>query len=126
MTPFATGIWMAQLATKEKLLSRLTKIVLKQSIQIPGMRQTQLTVTEKPATNLETFISLFKPQPRVEPHTFTYEEDANLPVYLIASFNRITALYISPEILNSERGRMIILANDLIYSMEVEGRKKDK
>lgn len=124
MLPFLAGQSMAKFATTEKLLSKLTKIVLKKSVQIPGMQLVQETVVETPVTGLSSFIALFKPQSKVETYTFTYEEVPNLPVYLIASFNRITAIYVSPEILNSERGKMIMVSNDLIYSMEVEGRKK--
>jgi hypothetical protein len=124
MSPSLVGLNMAQFAVKEKLLSRLTRIVLKHSIQVPGMQLIKSEINKAPSTGFEGFFALFNHQKKVEPSYFEYEGDANLPVYLIASFSRVTALYISPEILQSERGKMIMLANGLIYSMEVEGRKK--
>jgi hypothetical protein len=121
--PPSIGISLAEYATQAKLLSRLTKIVLKQSILVPGMKPVQVVEIEKKLALFERVIAIFQPKVKVEPRTYDYEGDANLPVYLIASFNKVTALYISPEIVQSKRGKMVLLANDLIYSMEVEGRK---
>ncbi|HET7144042.1 MAG TPA: hypothetical protein VFI68_08495 [Anaerolineales bacterium] len=105
LAPSLIGLRMASFAVKEKLLSQITCIILNQQMQIPGL--------------------FHKKSKNKSEKVFTYQPESERPIYLIASFSRITAIYIPPEIDEEERGRMHLLTNDLICSIEVEGRKKD-
>ena len=59
---------------------------------------------------------------RTEPEAerpFSYHWEKERPIYLVASLNKNTILYFPFENTKDERGKMILLANDLLLSLEV-------
>jgi hypothetical protein len=100
--PLWLGIYLASFVTKEKLLSRIMRIDLKQPIAI---------ATAKLSVNKDI-------------HSYIFSED--FPVYLISTFTKTTAIYLPQETTRTERSRMLLVSNDLIHSLELEGRKKGK
>ncbi len=50
---------------------------------------------------------------------FAYETAKDRPVYLISMFSKNTALFAPQETIGGERGKLIIITNDEIRSMEI-------
>jgi len=108
--PFLAGMNIGKLAVRRKLLSCVQKMVLSQPIEMTGALPVK-GPKKKKAQGDANDKSL----------TYTWEKDR--PAYLVASLSRTTVLYLPPETTLEESGQMVLLANDLIYAMEV-GKKK--
>jgi hypothetical protein len=122
--PYLIGISLAKTALSEKMLSRLVKIVLKQPLQMleansPETRKTELSPKS-------TWLFLKRPPVEIKPTIFEYEWNESQPAFLVASFSRTTAIYLPSETTSAEQGKLLLLNNDLICSMEIEGYKIDK
>lgn len=109
--PSFIGLSLASFAVKGELLSKVSSLVLKQPIQIAGLSIQKSTGQKRTQDQVGNI--------------FSYKTNSEKPVYLISSFSRVTALYLPPQTVDAEQGRMQLLTNDLIYSIEVEGRKKE-
>jgi hypothetical protein len=109
--PSLIGLSLASFAVKGELLSKVTSLVVKQPIQIEGL-SVQKTTRRKNAKDGEDSI-------------FSYKSNSERPVYLISAFARVTAFYLPPQTNEAEHGRMLLVANDLIYSIEVKSRTKE-
>ncbi len=100
MLPLALGLFLASFAVREGFLSKVVKIDLNRPVTI---------ATAKLSVNKDV-------------HTYTFSDD--FPVYLISTFARNTALYLPQKNAHMERSNMLLVSNDLICSIELEGRKK--
>ena len=108
--PYLIGIAMGDLSIKQKLLSEISQLILKESVPIKGtIKSTQ---------------SARKDKNNVQIYEYTWTE--NKPIYLIATFSQTTAIFIPPTTRNNERGEMLLLRNELINSMVLKGYKEEK
>jgi hypothetical protein len=106
MIPLLIGRSMASHAAKQKLLSRVQKLVLTHTIEIPGALSTEKATKKKKSSS------------EVKDGVMSYYWEKDKPIYLVASLNRTTAFYIPSETTGTER-RMVLLANDVICLMEI-------
>jgi hypothetical protein len=113
VTPFLIGRSMAETATREKLLSRVMKLALSQAISIPGA-----VPTPEEDTALRKVFS--------KPGLYYYVFDEHNPIYLVSSFSQTTILYAPTETTGDERGRLILVANSLLCSLEINGARLNK
>ncbi len=121
--PFIVGLLLASLAAKGKYLSRLVKLSLKQPISITGANLEEGRIK---SSSKRTATKKQKMTQKDDTGLYTYTWNDEQPAYLIASFTRTTALYLPPETISAERGRMILINNDAIYSIEMESKKRDQ
>lgn len=105
---YLLGLFMASSMVEEKQLSNVEKITLKEDLELlgpPEFKQTGLFFWETP------------PKPKV----YTYKVKREEPVYLIGTFSKTTAFYFPSETTNAKKGKLVVISNDVIYSMEITG-----
>jgi hypothetical protein len=108
--PYLIGIAMGDLSIKQKLLSEISQLILKESVPIKGtIKSTQ---------------SVRKVKNNVQVYEYNWVE--NKPIYLIAAFSQTTAIFLPPATRDDERGEMLLLRNELINSMVLKGYKEEK
>jgi hypothetical protein len=121
--PFIIGSLLASLAVNGKYLSQLLKISLNRPMEIPG------GIMEIKFTKFQRNRSSSKGQKGIDKRdneVFSYSWATDHPAYLIGSFSKTTAFYLPPETTLGEYGKMVLLTNEIICSLEIEGRKKDR
>lgn len=104
------GTSLARVSITDNFLSRIQKLVLNIPYQIQG-----LALIEEPKK------SGWSRPPK--PEIFTYTPASDHPIYLVGTFSKNTAIYVSQNITGHDRGKLIILANDTIRAMEMESSK---
>lgn len=105
MIPLAIGRSLGAYAAKENLLSRIQKLVLKQPMELPG-------AVLKKVKKKKAFIE--------GGNMVSYHWEKDQPMYLVASLSRTTALYAPSETTGTQKGRLLLVANDIICSMEID------
>ncbi len=121
ISPFAAGRLLAPLAIERKHLSQLLALHLKEPIQMPGaVLEVKKTKISQKGSKLEQRKRNINTNAKV--YSFIWNQGC--PAYLIASYNRTTALYFPPETLNSSHGRLLLLNNEMIYAVEIKGHKR--
>ena len=110
--PYYMGLYLAQLSVNERVLSKVQRIVFKTPLEISGMIQ---------ATNKKSAKTKDNKTP-----IFAYEMVKDRPVYLISMFSKNTALFAPQETIGGERGKLIIISNDEIRSMEINSGVTEK
>lgn len=104
--PYYIGASLASVSISEKFLSRIQKIVLTIPFEITGM----VSLKAKASKN-NTKAS------KVE--IFTYVAREGSPIYLVATFSKSTAIYLTKELTGEERGKLVVLANEVIRALEI-------
>ena len=112
------GMTIARETIRYKYLSKIIKIELSQRISSLEKWHIQDTVKETKSV----LFDLFK-QKQNSNSNYIYEPNGSLD--LVASFRRVSAVYIHElDEIPSENGRLVLIANNIIYSIEIKSGKK--
>jgi hypothetical protein len=106
---FVIGSNLASLSVQDKMLSKVKKIVLNKDLQLIEEKQKQARKSSKAKS------------PELE--TYSYQTPDEKPIYLVGTFNKTTAFYFPSETTGNERGKLVVISNDLICLMEITGSK---
>lgn len=115
------GAYGAEIAAKERILSQVARLSLKQPIPLPTNYR-KFEIKQRHRKNKGLWISGPALNISIEPDVFVYMyHKDSLPLYLIASFRKFTLFYVpnKPDDLII-RGRLVSVSNDLIYSIELQ------
>jgi len=111
------GITIAREAIKYEYLSKITRMELTQPV--PGLDKWRVQA-QKTAGN--TCWGIFKPK-QIASNNYQYESNGN--ALLIASLKRVTAIYVhESDGTFSENGRLFLISNNNIQSLELRSGKK--
>jgi hypothetical protein len=123
LLPFLIGDGIANVAIENKLLGRIKKLILKQPIYLPGASSVYNELTNLGTTGKENHWLLNKKLGiYIQPDVYSYFWPDEITIFLVATFNRTTAIYIQQGI-DKKENRMIYLDNSLIYLMELKSKK---
>ncbi len=123
LLPSLIGGSLAKIAIENKLLSKIDRIVLKQPVPLPDsnpIRDEAMDFALR--TNKGHWLFNKHLSVQMKPDVYSYRWSEESPVFLITSFSRTTALYFHTKD-DGKNNRMVFLANDLIYLLELQSRK---
>jgi len=104
--PYFMGVSLARMSVKDKVLSRVQKIVFCSPLDILGLKRESPKKTAKSKTP--------------DSGVFAYHADENHPVYLVSMFNKNTAIFLPSETTGQKRGKLVIISNDQIRLLEIK------
>lgn len=122
--PVIFGSRMAEEAVREKILSKVSRAVFKQPL--PGLGEMQpgkINFEQITTWKNHWFVRSSLPV-AIEPDTYICVAEA--PLYLVASFRNVAAFYVPEKDQEQMNGRLVVVARDLIYSIELELSKPKK
>lgn len=120
VSPFLFGLLMGEQSLKIKLLSRVTRIIFNEPIQIKGKMKLSSLEIKRNLISAKSKLHQDSSSISIKPELFTYSWDDENPVYLLASFSKNTALYF-PSDDNYKPGSLTVITNDCVRLIEVEG-----
>jgi hypothetical protein len=97
-----------------------TPIPLAQFQHIKPASQPEEQATKKKHWLLQKDISV-----QIQPDAYIWDFQEN-ELYLIAAFNQSIIFFVTSEMAKSDRGKMLVVANNQILSMEINSRKMPK
>jgi GNAT superfamily N-acetyltransferase len=121
--PFFAGLTLGERAAKNRTLSQISRLTLKSPI--PGLEQSFINTESKsrkqkgashPDNGQNSWLL------KIEPDVFVWNANEK-PIYLIAAFNQNTAFYVPPNQKISKHGKMLVVSNGQITSMEIKSKK---
>jgi len=126
LAPVAFGVEMAKVAMKEELLSKVSRLVLKQPVVgLGSITPGHLRPPEVVGNWLQRWFA--KPSSSASSESTVYICDLDRPVYFIAGLQSLVAFFVPDAAESSDvSGRIVLFARDVIYSMELQNRKRDK
>lgn len=121
---FVLGYVTAETVVERKALSKISRLVLSQPIELLGKAE-QTTIESKVRTSKKGFWHPAKPGV-IEYNVFTYSYPEDKPLFLVSSFRNFSLFYICDD--NKDKtmnGQLISVASQLIYSYELFTRHRN-
>jgi len=117
-----SGLQIAETTIRENILSRITYLFLKQPLAcLRDFEEEQLPRGNKPVPWPQRWFAKPSIEVNIQPDVYTYVFGPDKPAYLVDSFQSGTALYLpAPAGSTKARGKLIIIAQELLYGMEVQ------
>lgn len=120
---FAAGIRLAEISINEKLLSSVARLVLKTPIPLAQFQHIKpASQPGEQATNKKHWLLQKDISVQIQPDAYVWDFQEN-QLYLIAAFNQSIIFFVTSEMAKSDRGKMLIVANEQVLSMEINSRK---
>lgn len=120
---FAFGIWLAEIAIREKLLSSVTRLVVKTPLPLAQFNHIKIaSQPDKQSTKKNHWLFQNDFPVQIQPDTYVWDFTEN-KLYLIAAFSNSVIFFVTHDVIKSERGKMLIVANEQVLSMEINSRK---
>ena len=120
---FAFGIWLAEIAIREKLLSSVTRLVVKTPLPLAQFNHIKIaSQPEEQSTKKNHWLFQNDFPVQIQPDTYVWDFTEN-ELYLIAAFSNSVIFFVTGDVVKSERGKMLIVANEQVLSMEINSRK---